>query len=70
MARKLCKDKSLLGMSKDSVLLMVGYGEASKYAHSDNASWVYATSRKYFYFVIVFQNDVVINTDLYENWKH
>lgn len=70
MARKLCKDKSLIGMSKDSVLLMVGYGEASKYTHSDKDSWVYETSRKYFYFVIIFQNDVVINTDLYENWKH
>jgi hypothetical protein len=70
MARKLCKDKALIGMSKDSVLLMVGYGEASKYTHSDKDSWVYETSRKYFYFVIVFQNDTVADTYLYENWKH
>jgi phage terminase large subunit-like protein len=69
MARRLCKDKSLHGISTDSVINMVGWGKESK-GTTNNVSWKYETSHKYFYFVIVFQNDTVVDTDLYENWKH
>jgi hypothetical protein len=66
MARKLCKDKSLVGISQDSLTTMLGWGKPQRW---NETHLEYEISAKNCYLVVKIQNNIVTDAHLYEWWK-
>jgi hypothetical protein len=68
MARKLSKDKHLIGISQDSLITLLGWGKKSQ--EGQTTYMEYQTAKKYHYLIVKIEKDTVTESYLYEQWKH